>query len=84
MVNRKIEAFLVEFPAGSVPAPAHRHDGVELIYIIKGQLAVGIDGNETVLGEGDAVYFDSSVPHTYRREGRASCSAIIVVAPSRS
>lgn len=81
VVNRKIEAFLAEFPAGSEPAPAHRHDGVELIYIIKGQLAVGIDGNETVLGEGDAVYFDSSVPHTYRREGRASCSAIVVVAP---
>jgi len=34
-----------------------------------------------VLDEGDALYFDSSVPHTYRREGRGACSAVVVVAP---
>jgi transcriptional regulator with XRE-family HTH domain len=81
VANRKIEAFLAEFPAGSEPAPPHQHDGAELIYIIKGQLAVGIEGDETVLDEGDALYFDSSVPHTYRREGRGACSAVVVVAP---
>jgi len=81
VADRKIEAFLAEFPPGSEPAPPHQHEGAELIYIIKGQLAVGIEGDEAVLDEGDALYFDSSVPHTYRREGQGACSAVVVVAP---
>ena len=33
------------------------------------------------LDAGDAMYFDLSAPHSYRREGRPSCSAIVVIAP---
>ena len=29
----------------------------------------------------DAMYFDPSAPHSYQREGRSSCSVIVVVAP---
>jgi hypothetical protein len=38
------------------------------------------DGTDFVLDEGDAMYFDSSAPHSYRRESRAICTAIVVVA----
>jgi mannose-6-phosphate isomerase-like protein (cupin superfamily) len=44
-------------------------------------MAVNIGGQDVALNEGDAMYFDSSAPHSYRREGRSSCSAIVVVAP---
>ena len=79
--NRKMEAFFAEFPLRSQPSPPHRHDGTELIYVIKGRLAVNIDCKDVVLGEGDALCFDSGVPHFYRREGRAACAAIVVVSP---
>ena len=62
------------------PEP-HRHDGAELIYVIKGQLVVNVDGDDIALEAGDAMYFDSSALHAYRREGRSSCSAIVVIAP---
>ncbi len=81
VTDRKMEAYLAEFPLQSKPSAPHRHEGAELIFVIKGQLAVNIDGADVALNEGDAIYFDSSVLHGYRREGRSSCSAVVVVAP---
>jgi quercetin dioxygenase-like cupin family protein len=57
----------------------HRHEGAELIYVVSGKLAVRID-DETILDPGDAMYFDSGAPHSYRRHGRSACVAIVVVA----
>ena len=78
VTDRKMEAFYAEFQ-GPKSEP-HRHPGVELIYVLKGQLAVDIDGDECVLENGDAMHFDSSIPHSYGRQARAVCSAIVVVA----
>lgn len=79
--DRKMEAFLAEFPARADASEPHEHDGAEFIYVLGGQLVVDIDGADTLLEEGDAIYFDSSVPHSYRCKGRASSSAIVVVSP---
>jgi transcriptional regulator with XRE-family HTH domain len=81
VTDRKIESFFAEFPVQAKPSEPHRHDGAELIYVIKGQLVVNVDGKDVTLDAGDAMYFDSSAPHSYRREGRSSCSAIVVVTP---
>jgi transcriptional regulator with XRE-family HTH domain len=81
VTDRKMEAFLAEFPVQSKPSEPHRHQGAELIYVIKGQLGVDVDGEDVTLDAGDAMYFDSSAPHAYRREGRSSCSAIVVIVP---
>ena len=81
VTDRKMEAFYAEFPVQSKPSEPHQHGGVELIYVIKGKLAVNVDGDDVVLEEGDAMYFDSGAPHSYRREGRSACAAIVVVAP---
>jgi quercetin dioxygenase-like cupin family protein len=76
-----MEAFFAEFPTQSKLSEPHRHSGAELIYVIKGQLVVNVDGDDIALEAGDAMYFDSSAPHAYRREGRSSCSAIVVIVP---
>ena len=80
VTDRKIEGFYAEFTGPSAPSEPHRHDGAELIYVLKGRLAVNVDGEDTILDEGDAMHFDSAAPHTYRRHGRATCAAIVVVA----
>ncbi len=81
VTERKLQAFYAEFPARSQPSEPHQHAGAELIYVLKGQLAVGIPGDDIVLDEGDALYFDSGVPHSYRGEGISECSAVVVTAP---
>jgi transcriptional regulator with XRE-family HTH domain len=70
----------LDYPASE----PHRHDGAELIYVLKGRLVVNVDGDDTALDEGDAMYFDPKAPHSYRREGPSPCAAIVVVAPPGS
>ena len=79
--DRKMQGYYAEFPAHSTPSEPHRHSGAELIYVLKGRLCLDVDGEATVLGTGDAVYFDSGAPHSYSRQGRSACAAIVVVVP---
>ena len=50
----------------------HAHAGAEFIYALQGTLSVHIDGEEHALEAGDSMYFDSGLPHGYRRGGRAA------------
>jgi transcriptional regulator with XRE-family HTH domain len=79
--DRKSEAFYAEFENEERTSSPHEHTGTELIYVLGGQLVVDVGGEETTLGPGDAMTFDSGHPHGYRRRGRARCSAIVVVTP---
>jgi transcriptional regulator with XRE-family HTH domain len=77
--ERKLSAFYAEFEA--VPADKvrpHQHAGVELLYLISGKLELNIGSDLHMIDEGDAIYFDSAVRHTYRRIGKNRCSAVIV------
>jgi transcriptional regulator with XRE-family HTH domain len=84
ITERRLEAFYAEFPREAPPSEAHQHEGAELIYVLSGKLAVSLEGEETILGVGDAIYFDSGDAHSYRRYGRSACNAIVVVAGARS
>ena len=81
VTERKMEAYYAEFPAHSKPSEPHRHGGAELVYVLKGRLVVNVDGQDSALDEGDAMYFDSGAPHSYCRQGRSACAAIVVVVP---
>ena len=73
-------AFPTDFtgaPGGSEP---HEHEGVEFVYVLSGRLVIEMDSRTELLEEGDAAYFDSAVPHSYRREGDGRTTAIVVVA----
>ncbi len=80
--DRRLNAYYAEFhPLAEDKVRRHHHAGVELIYLLKGSLEVRIGKEEHTLEEGDAMYFDASVPHGYRRMGKQPCAAIIVSAP---
>lgn len=78
--NRKIHTFHAEFPLEARASPSHAHEGEELIYVISGAIVVHVDGHDTALTEGDAMYFDSSLLHSYRGDAKAPSAAIVVVA----
>lgn len=77
--ERKMNAYYAEFDA---PRPdgahTHEHAGAEIIYVLKGRLAVAFGDEEHVLGDGDSMYFDSGRPHAYRRQGGSPCAAVVV------
>jgi transcriptional regulator with XRE-family HTH domain len=81
-VERKLNAYYAEFqtlPAGK--ERTHYHAGVEFLSVLSGELQIKVGGETVVLGGGDSVYFDSSLPHSYRRLSREACSALVVTVP---
>jgi len=47
---------------------------------LRGKLELRIASEEHVLDVGDSIYFDSSIPHSYRKVSEKPCSAIVVTA----
>jgi transcriptional regulator with XRE-family HTH domain len=77
--ERRFNAYYAEFfPVAETALRAHSHAGGEFIYTLTGTLSVHIGEDEHVLEPGDSMYFDSNVPHAYRRSGGRTCSAIVV------
>ena len=79
--DRLTNAYLAEFHAVDPDKlRPHQHPGSEFLLVVKGKLGLRIGVNTYELESGDSIYFDPSVPHTYRRVGRAPCQAMIVTA----
>ena len=79
VTERRFNSYYAEFlPVSRSALRLHAHPGVELIYALHGTLSVYIGGDEHTLEAGDSLYFDSSVPHGYRRSGGRACSAVVV------
>jgi quercetin dioxygenase-like cupin family protein len=77
-----LNAYYAEFPPlAPDKRRRHQHGGVELIYVLRGSLELSIGKEEHTLEEGDALYFDASVPHGYRRSGKKPTAAIVVSVP---
>ena len=55
--------------------------GDVLLYVARGGLEVDLDGELHVLEEGDALLFDGTVPHRFRRTGSVSTRALTVAMP---
>jgi transcriptional regulator with XRE-family HTH domain len=80
--ERKLSAFLADFQ--DVPpekAKPHQHAGIEFLYVMKGTLGMKIASDEYVLEAEDAIYFDSALPHSYRRLHQKPCLAVLVTVP---
>jgi quercetin dioxygenase-like cupin family protein len=77
--ERKLNGYYVEIEAEEEPSEPHEHPGAEVIYVLRGELVVNLEGEDFTLGEGDSMYFDCSHPHSYRRNGSSPCAAVVVV-----
>ena len=56
-------------PGADSGRPAIRHQGEEAGLVIRGRLALELDGMRYELGAGDAYFFDSRRPHAFRNVG---------------
>lgn len=63
--DRHMEPFIVTLePAGEETLSSH--EGQEFIFILEGHMEAILDKDRLHLGPGDAIYYDSSVPHLVR------------------
>ena len=78
-VQRLLNSYFAEFfPVAPEKLRRHQHPGAEFIYILSGTLNLHIGDQQHTLEARDSIYFDSTVPHAYRRSGAKSCCALVV------
>jgi transcriptional regulator with XRE-family HTH domain/quercetin dioxygenase-like cupin family protein len=66
-----VDFLLARYPPGaasSADGERMRHTGCEYGYLLAGELVVVLGFDELVMQPGDAVSFESSVPHAYRND----------------
>jgi transcriptional regulator with XRE-family HTH domain len=79
--ERRFNSYYAEFfPLPLDGLRPHSHTGVEFIYTLQGTLSVHIGDDEHALRPGDAMYFDATVSHAYRRSGGQICRAVVITA----
>ncbi len=77
-----VEFLYVEYPPGSESAPADalvRHNGREFGLVLTGELGVTVGFDEHVLGPGDSIFFESTIPHRLHNDGDRVMTGIWVV-----
>ncbi|MGA9070410.1 MAG: XRE family transcriptional regulator [Terracidiphilus sp.] len=78
--DRPMDPYFAEFIplTGEIVPEPHLHPGFEFLYLLEGTLDLQHGEQRCTLEEGDAVYFESSTPHSYQCAGAKSAKAIIV------
>ncbi len=77
--NRALNSYFAEFePVEPGAIRPHHHPGIEFLYVLSGRLDMRVGDAEHHLMEGDSMYFDSTVPHSYCRAGSKRTTALVV------
>ncbi|MCU9848263.1 XRE family transcriptional regulator [Defluviimonas sp. WL0024] len=79
VTDRRMEAYLAEFPPGAPASAPHSHAGVEIVYVMSGSLGIDIHGKRRQLDAGDSIYFESEFDHSYVCLGDEPCRALTTV-----
>ncbi len=77
-----VEFLYLVYPPGSESAPADalvRHSGKELGFVQAGELGVTLGFERHVLGPGDSICFESSIPHRLHNDGDEPVTAVWIV-----
>jgi quercetin dioxygenase-like cupin family protein len=70
------------FKPGSV-VPEHSHDQEQIGFVYQGELTLTVDGEEHLVGAGDAYLLESNEPHSGENRGDEDVIGIDVFAPPR-
>lgn len=68
-------------PGAGTGKHAITHEGEECGIILKGRLQVTVGDQKAILRSGDAYYFKSNQPHTFRNPGNEPCELISACSP---
>lgn len=79
--NRGVEFIRNVVPEGSSSGefPPHKKGVEEHVVVERGELKAVLAGEEYLLGEGDALYFEADVPHRFDNAGPGECSYYLVI-----
>lgn len=82
--RRQMDAFVLDFPPRHGLELTVAHEGEELLYVLEGRIQFRFGAEEVLLAPGDAVQFDSSLPHTARNVSARPARMLMVTTPTRT
>jgi transcriptional regulator with XRE-family HTH domain len=77
--NRYMEPFLVTLEPTEIEEERSTHDGQEFIYVLEGTMEVRLADETHLLEPGDAIYYDSTVPHLVKCHGKHATKILAVL-----
>jgi transcriptional regulator with XRE-family HTH domain len=81
--DRHMEPFLVTLEPASTETERSTHDGQEFIFVLNGKMEVRLEEAIYVLEPGDAIYYDSTVPHLVKCHGAETTKILAVLYSER-
>lgn len=80
--SKKLQVLYYRLKPGMSSGEPYSHDSDEECGIVlRGSLEVTVARETVVLGPGDAITFDSHLPHAWRNTGDEECEALWVITP---
>jgi transcriptional regulator with XRE-family HTH domain len=81
--DRHMEPFLVTLDPAETEEERSTHDGQEFIYVLDGVMEVRLGEEVHLLEPGDAIYYDSTVPHLVKCHGQERTRILAVLYSER-
>ncbi|MDD3088363.1 MAG: XRE family transcriptional regulator [Candidatus Omnitrophica bacterium] len=80
--NKQMEPLLFKLKEGATSGDtSYRHFGQEFVLVLRGAIEITLNETSYILRKGDSIYFNSSVPHSFRNIGKEEAEAVWVVTP---
>lgn len=81
-LNKKMMPVMIKMAKSGRTHPEETKPGIEkFIYIIEGKLEANIGNDKFDLSKGDTLYFEASLPHSFKNVGNSDARLISVVTP---
>ena len=77
--DRHMEPFLVNLEPAETEEERSTHDGQEFIFVLSGKMEVRLGEEVHLLDPGDAIYYDSTVPHLVKCHGTETTKILAVL-----
>ena len=81
-LDKKIMPLMIKLGENGKTQPEQNKPGVEkFIYMISGSLEATIGNDKYDLKQGDSLYFDASLPHSFKNTVKKATEAICIISP---
>lgn len=80
--NKQMEPLLFKLDKNATSGHSmYKHFGQEFVLVLKGSIEITLNSTTYVLRKGDSMYFNSSIPHSFRNLQKGASEALWVDTP---
>jgi transcriptional regulator with XRE-family HTH domain len=77
--KKQMEPYILTLPVNPKQVPLFQHNGEEILFVLEGTMKFFHGDQEFVVGEGDCLYFDASIPHHGICQGKKEVICLMVI-----